>query len=118
MPRGSRDAERIECFYRVMNEIEKKAVEDEEVGGRILTMKDFRNAVTEALFVVGRRTINDWFARCEDQGFIVKLGTTGNLHYNKERWVASKLYKAAMVQLASETVMVMEPDENVRERLR
>jgi hypothetical protein len=94
MPRGSRDAERMEHFYRVMTAVEDKAEYDDETG-YTLTMRDFRNAVTEALYIVGRRSINDWFNKCVDLGFIVKLGASGNLHYAKDAWRSSPICKAA-----------------------
>lgn len=93
MSQGVREKERIESFYSIMSAISDKAEDNEEEPGTI-SARDFRNAVTESLFIVGRRAINDWYNRCVDLGFIVKLGS-GNLHYNAERWLSSPIYRAA-----------------------
>lgn len=89
---------RVQRFYRVMSAIESRTEYDES-SGYVLTTKDFRCAVTEALCVVDKRSIGDWLDRCVDLGFIVKLGNTGNLHYAKETWRSSPIYRAAKEQL-------------------
>jgi len=80
-----------------MSAIESRAEYDES-SGYIFTMIDFRCAVTEALCVVDKRTITDWYNRCVDLGFVVKLGNTGNLHYSKDAWRNSPIYRSAKEQ--------------------
>lgn len=98
MSQWSTQEGRVQRFYRVMSAIESRA-EYDEGSGYVLTMKDFRCAVTEALCVVDKRSIGDWYNRCVDLGFIVKLGTTGNLHYAKETWRNSPIYRTAKEQI-------------------
>lgn len=98
MSQGVRQEERVQHFYRVMTAIESRA-EYDEGSGYTLTMRDFRCAVTEALCIVGRRSIGDWFNRCVDLGYIIKLGATGNLHYAKDAWRNSPIYREAKEHL-------------------
>lgn len=98
MVQWSNQEGRVQRFYRVLSAIESRA-EYDEASGYVLTTKDFRCAVTEALCVVDKRSIGDWFNRCVDLGFIVKLGSTGNLHYAKDAWRNSPIYRVAKEQL-------------------